>query len=149
MRVKEKVQPVLVLDVVFRYAYNTSSSLLKILLWDEVHISAPVLNELLVFRLFLVEVLYSNRQKVNAFWQTRTWRCEFSMLSRRRPTCRDELSTQGCNLVPRVHISFGQQQEHGLWPLPRQEVPANHGLPALKQQWLSTVTKMDLHSDCA
>ena len=26
------------------------------------------------------------------------------------------------NLVPEVRFSFGQHQEHGLWPLPRQEV---------------------------
>ena len=38
----------------------------KILLWDEVRISALVLNELLVFALFLFEVLYSKRRKASA-----------------------------------------------------------------------------------
>ena len=57
----------------FQYAENT--------IWDEVHIWSPVLNEMLVLPLFLVEVLCMKRRKANAisFCQTHSFRYDFSM----------------------------------------------------------------------
>ena len=65
------------------------------------------------------------------------------------------LSAQATMSSIEAAFSFCQHQKNGLWSIHGRK-SANHGLPArlrtlrnLKQQWLSMVTKMDLHCDCA